>query len=67
MGISWYKINLEEQVLVADTKQSRQAQLPCLPDCFVLCPWLLLGSSNWGFVAATKSTNKAKQGRQYAP
>jgi hypothetical protein len=33
------KMHLEEQMLVAGKKTSRQAQLPCQPVCF-LCPLL---------------------------
>jgi hypothetical protein len=32
------KIHLEEWTLLAGMEQSRQAQLPCQPACFDLCP-----------------------------
>jgi hypothetical protein len=76
--ISQYKIHLEEQLLVAETKQCRHSRLPCWPDCLVgptallaqlpcFVPATIACSSKWIFVAATNSTNKAKQGRWYVP
>jgi hypothetical protein len=60
--VAGVKILSEEQALVAGTKQSRQAQLPCQPACLICLPVLFFAHykrllSKWIFAAATNSTN----------